>query len=434
MTGIDAITIYIPPYRVDAEKLAQKRGVEPQKILKGLGMREISISAPNQDTTALGLNAVEKLFREFRYLNPSRIREVAVATETPTDLSDGIGTHIVEKFDIIPENVGVKEIKQACVSGLAEACSSAEDYKLLVTTDKAVYPLGSGAEFTQGAGAVALLIGDGDILSVEGKAGRFTLNVPDFFKPIFENDKLEAEKTPKVYGNLSKIAYTFVTTMAVRDFMKRNNLRLKDIDLVVYHIPYPNLPKYAIKAVAMAEEESEKFMEFEKLSREAIDRFKKFQKEGKGEEELMELDRKEMREYWCRIKEMINGRYEEAEKKVEPSLKLSPFVGNIYTGSVFLGLISALKFGNYREGSRILTVGYGSGASSVAISWKTNGKTRELVKRIEIEDILKPERKRYLEIAEYERWHGKTIPGKINGVNGFYLERVARDGFRFYRK
>ena len=42
--GIDDIAIYIPKLYVDAEDFAVFRGVDPKKLLKGLGVSQMAIA------------------------------------------------------------------------------------------------------------------------------------------------------------------------------------------------------------------------------------------------------------------------------------------------------------------------------------------------------------------------------------------------------
>src|SRR6185369_5932770 len=56
---------------------------------------------------------------------------------------------------------------------------------LVVSTDIARYDLNSSAEFTQGAGAVALLIGESPrLLELDETTGIFASNVYDFWRPL----------------------------------------------------------------------------------------------------------------------------------------------------------------------------------------------------------------------------------------------------------
>ena len=46
--GIDDISVYIPKLYVDASDFAEARGLDPQKLVRGLGLSLIHISEPTR--------------------------------------------------------------------------------------------------------------------------------------------------------------------------------------------------------------------------------------------------------------------------------------------------------------------------------------------------------------------------------------------------
>src|SRR5210317_402609 len=55
--GIDDISIYIPRLYVDASDFAEARGLDPEKLQKGLGVSKMAIVDTNQDPACLAANA-----------------------------------------------------------------------------------------------------------------------------------------------------------------------------------------------------------------------------------------------------------------------------------------------------------------------------------------------------------------------------------------
>ena len=47
--GIDDISVYIPKLYVDASDFAEARGLDPQKLVRGLGIAKMAIVDANQD-------------------------------------------------------------------------------------------------------------------------------------------------------------------------------------------------------------------------------------------------------------------------------------------------------------------------------------------------------------------------------------------------
>ncbi|SVC27889.1 uncharacterized protein METZ01_LOCUS280743, partial [marine metagenome] len=85
--GISAVTVYVPPYRVDLEKWCSWSEKSWEKInhVIGSGFR---ILGPNQSIYTMAANAVLKLIESYN-INPSDIGFLALGTESSTDNSAG---------------------------------------------------------------------------------------------------------------------------------------------------------------------------------------------------------------------------------------------------------------------------------------------------------------------------------------------------------
>jgi hydroxymethylglutaryl-CoA synthase len=55
--GIDDISIYIPRLYLDAGDFAKARGLDPEKLERGLGIGQMAIVDTNQDPACLASNA-----------------------------------------------------------------------------------------------------------------------------------------------------------------------------------------------------------------------------------------------------------------------------------------------------------------------------------------------------------------------------------------
>ena len=63
-TGIDWITYYTPGLYLDIEELAEKRGIEPAKLKKGLGLTAMALCDTDEDTVTMASEAVLKLIEQ----------------------------------------------------------------------------------------------------------------------------------------------------------------------------------------------------------------------------------------------------------------------------------------------------------------------------------------------------------------------------------
>ena len=82
--GIDDISVYIPRLYVDASDFEEARGLDPQKLVRGLGIAKMAIVDSNQDPACLAANACLKVMQRNK-LSPEDIGRLYVATESSLD-------------------------------------------------------------------------------------------------------------------------------------------------------------------------------------------------------------------------------------------------------------------------------------------------------------------------------------------------------------
>ncbi len=66
--GIDDISVYIPRLYVDASDFAHARGMDPAKLVKGLGISKMAMVDTNQDPACLAANACLKIMQKTNFL------------------------------------------------------------------------------------------------------------------------------------------------------------------------------------------------------------------------------------------------------------------------------------------------------------------------------------------------------------------------------
>jgi len=196
--GIDQLGVYVPRYVLPLEALAVARNVPVEKILVGIGARKMAVVPPWEDTVTLAANATARLFAQAP-VDPDEIGFVLVATETAVDHAKPASIFLHELLGL-PPNCRTFELKHACYSGTAGVMMAADwihsgaargRKALVVATDIARYQMGSAAEFTQGAGAVALVISEQPrMLVLDRISGVFARNVYDFWRPLDHREAL----------------------------------------------------------------------------------------------------------------------------------------------------------------------------------------------------------------------------------------------------
>ncbi|QGH68108.1 hydroxymethylglutaryl-CoA synthase [Pseudactinotalea sp. HY158] len=240
--GIHDLEVATAHHVLDLGLLAESKGIDPAKYRVGLGQDEMSMPAPDEDIVTMGASAAWEILRRH---GTDGIRTLLFATESGLDQSKAAGVWVHELLGL-PSQVRVVEVKQACYSATAAIQAAMgivsrfpEERVLIIASDVARYELDSPGEPTQGAGAVAMLIGaDPAILEIEPPSGIHTADVDDFWRP---NDS----STAVVDGALSVRAYLDAMTGSWDDLAGRGGPAIGDIDRVVYHQPFTKMARKA---------------------------------------------------------------------------------------------------------------------------------------------------------------------------------------------
>lgn len=306
--GIDKINFYVPKYYVDMVKLAEARQVDPNKFLIGIGQTEMAVSPVNQDIVSMGANAAKDIITDEDKKN---IGMVIVATESAIDNAKAAAVQIHNLLGIQPF-ARCFEMKEACYAA-TPAIQLAKDYLaqrpnekvLVIASDTARYGINSGGEPTQGAGAVAMMIShEPSILTLNDDAVAYTEDVYDFWRPT-------GHKYPLVAGALSKDAYIKSFQESWNEYARRQGKTLSDFESLCFHVPFTKMGKKALDSIIDNADET--------------------------------------------TQERLKSGYEDA-------VYYNRYVGNIYTGSLYLSLISLLETHDLKGGQTIGLFSYGSGS------------------------------------------------------------------------
>lgn len=307
--GIDKINFFTPPAYVDMVELAEARDVDPNKYLIGIGQEKMAVASHNYDIVAMAANAANQILTEE---DKKAIDMVLFATETGVDFSKAAATWIHELVGIQPYARSL-ELKQACYSAtagiqlaLGHIALRPESKVLVIASDIAKYGLNTGGEPTQGAGAVAMLLSANPrILAIEPESAAYTKDIDDFWRPNYS-------ELAFVDGQYSVSAYLDTLMATWNRYKDTQNAKLSDFEAMLFHVPYTKMGRKALQAF---------------------------------EDEMDEETTNRFTDYY------------------ESAIVYSKAIGNIYTGSLYLSLISLLEQSEeFTAGSRIGLFSYGSGA------------------------------------------------------------------------
>lgn len=383
--GIEKIGLYIPNNYVDLIKLANKRGIDPNKWTYGIGQSKMAVLSEYEDVISMGANAANKILNEE---DKSSIGQVIFATESGIDFSKACSTYIHSLLDI---NKYAKsyEIKQACygaTAGLQIACDYVRlrpnEKVLIISSDIAKYGANTSGEVTQGAGAIAILVSSNPkILEIGTQSVSMTTDTYDFWRPSYS-------EVPMVDGKFSKDIYIDVFNDLMYEFEAKYH-NSNELKAMVCHLPFTKMGKKALQAY----------------------------------KDNVESNSQNLVDTWL-------NRY-------ESSTLLCRQIGNLYTGSLYLALISQLLYGDLQENDTIGLYSYGSGAVGEIFTGKLVKGFKDCLDITIIEKKLKDRQE--IDVEDYDNFYFKKIYTEEKNAKfepnenfkGFYLKELA-DGKRVY--
>ncbi|WP_310554605.1 hydroxymethylglutaryl-CoA synthase [Flavobacterium sp.] len=448
-TGIDAISFDVAKIHLPIRTLATFRNIEAEKLEKGLGLLKMTLPDAHQDVVVFGANALTKLILDNQ-INLSEISRIYVGTESTIDSSKPISSFLIslmeQKFgENILSECDVVDFTFACIGGV-DALQNCIDFvrlntnkkAIVVTTDIAKYDLNSTGEYTQGSGALAMLITTNPkIMAFENLWATSTKGVFDFFKPyrsiskksITGNDNnepwfdnLEAEieihkDQPVFDGQYSNQCYMDRIRSAYFLFKKLKNQTgnlYNSWTSIVMHLPYSFQGRRMLSEIYALDAEN---------------------KIISGEESASD--------YQNKLKEISKS--EAYQKfvidKLQPAEIASSLIGNLYTGSIFMGLLSTLchYYDTKKEisGQKFGFLAYGSGSKSKVFEGTIEEDWKSSISSVTLFETLKESFE--IDFETYEKLHKKEQKQSVHlPKNEWVLNRIEKEnpnllGARYYK-
>ncbi|MDM1522070.1 hydroxymethylglutaryl-CoA synthase [Empedobacter stercoris] len=434
--GIEAASIYVPHIYLPIKDLAIKRNIDPDKLEIGLGLKKMAVLDAHEDTATIAANTLLKLIIDFN-INPNEIGRIYLGTESALDGAKPTATYAVQLVESVLENqfgerpfkhTDVVDMTFACVGGV-DALHNSIDYvrvnpakkAIVIAADYAKYGLESTGEYTQGAGAVAMLISNQpDLIAFDNNWGIGMESVFDFFKPhqatsnrnilnALETTKSEIEifsDEPVFDGQYSNECYKNRVREAYFNFKDQTNVEGKLYEnwrYIAFHLPYAFQGKRMFSDVFALENGQDN----------SNDNLKIISKSD---------------EYKALIKE-----------KVEPTQRASSEIGNMYTASIFTAFLSALQVSTDNNedltGKTVGFISYGSGSKSKVFQGKIGEGWKDVMNKVDLFNYLN--QREAISFEQYEDLHNKNQKTSINASKGFALDRIETEipdlkGARYY--
>lgn len=420
--GILGIELIFPSQFVDQTELEKYDGASSGKYTIGLGQKRMGFCTDREDINSLCLTVVSKLL-ERHSVDYSRIGRLEVGTETIIDKSKSVKSVLMQLFKPygITDLEGV-DTTNACYGGTAalfnainwiESSSWDGRLALVVCGDIAVYAQGS-ARPTGGAGAVAMLIGpNAPLVFDRGLRSTYMDHAYDFYKPDLSSEY------PTVDGKLSIQCYLSALDTCYQlyrqKFIKRNpnatKIGLEKFDAVLFHTPFCKLVQKSLARLGLndfmltnVDERAELYPGFEKFN------------ELKLEDTYFDRE----------VEKAFMAHYNSTfEAKTKKSLLLASQVGNMYTPSLYSGLVSHLISNDSKSllGNNIALFSYGSGLASSLYTITITEKLEDLNKVInglihiksQLEQRLQVEPEEFTRLMEVREKNNHKAPYEPSG-------------------
>ncbi len=437
--GVEAASFYVPHLYLEIKDLAENRGIDPLKLEKGLGLQKMAFPDAHEDTATFAAEALLKLIEDYN-INPKEISRVYLGTESALDAAKPTATLAVQMVDAFLEptfgqrsfkNCDVVDMTFACIGGV-DALQNALDYvrvnpnkkAVVIASDYAKYELESSGEYTQGGGAVAFLISSNpELLEIENNWGVGMESVFDFFKtrrtfkkedlincPATYPDKIEVFSDEPIFdGQYSNQCFKNRIREAYDHFKLEKSFAgnaFKDWRFLIFHLPYAFHGKRIFNEI-FAIENNLPYSTNEDLKAVANSE-----------------DYKKLVSY-----------------KIETSQRASSEIGNMYTASIFMALLSALQtsFDDNEElaGQKIGFFAYGSGSKAKVFEAKIGTNWRNVVSKWDLFGTLK--KRIAIDFVTYEKLHRKQLTTSVVGnMPSFKLDFIETDnpvlnGARYYK-
>lgn len=467
-----AISVYIPPTVVSQDEVSDLCKIPLEKITQGLGQYEMSVTMDSEDSVSLALNALQLLIDDKvvqDILSEATIGRIEVGTESSVDkaksiksfLVDIIGINKTTGADVINACLGGVLALENAISWLSTSKFNDDSKKysaaIVITSDISVYDNPASLP-TGGAGAIAMLLLKGYHSGIECSMSfsSYWENTTDFYKPHI------ASPVPKVQGSLSIECYLRANLFAAIGNEQQRRLFI-DADYTCFHTPYCALPRkiHALLCYVTSLDSNDEAKLLESIKSE-------------DSNVLSLLSKNCLTDY-----SILN----DCEQRCSPSLKLSSRTGNIYTGSIFLALVSILehiegftinknetsstassRLGSIlpKESYAIYASGYGSGMGSISFKLCVYTKSMPRILRTKRVAALPSEHMLQLSIKSnkrllmyklsydplvqeflQDRFHQQVVtePEEYVTVNRmhfshgeWYLDRIDCDGVRHYER
>ena len=344
--GIVGYGACIPRHRIKVEEIAKVWGADAPSYKKGLGLREKSVPAPDQDVITLSVEAARNALYRADHVDPADIGALYIGSESHPYAVKPSGTIVGEAIGATPD-IHVADYEFACKAG-SEAMFVASQlvvagsvkYAMAIGADTSQGAPGDALEYSASAGAAAYIMGAEDLIATIDYTHSYMTDTPDFWRREYQNYPQHAGRFT---GEPAFFKHTVGATKAI---LEKSGMKPADFQYAVFHQPNGKFPMRAGLRLGFTREQIETG--------------------------------------W-----------------------LVPTLGNTYSGASPLGLTAVLDVA--KPGDKIMMCSYGSGSGSDSFIYTVTDRITEVQnKAIRTRQML-DENQIYLEYGEYAKFRHKIL-------------------------
>lgn len=353
--GIHDLSVATTEFVLTHATLAEQTGADVAKYHQGIGQIAMSVPGVDEDIVTMAATAAAPVVARH---GADRIRTIVLATETGIDQAKSAGIYVHSLLGL-PSATRVVEFKQACYAGTAALQFAVglvhrhpSEQVLVVATDSSRYELGSPGESTQGAAAVAMLVGaDPALVRITNPSGLFTADIMDFWRPNYLSTAL-------VDGQESISAYLQALEGAWKDYSEQSGRSIEEFRAFCYHQP------------------------FTKMAYKAHRHLLRYAGSDAGEKDVA--------------------------RAIGLTTAYNSLIGNSYTASMYLGLAALLDHATDLDGLTVGFLSYGSGSVAEFFAGEVVPGYRAHLRTAQHREVI--DRRREVDYPTYRAKHEHGLP------------------------
>jgi hydroxymethylglutaryl-CoA synthase len=445
--GIDDMAFYAPKLYLDIRALAEKRNIPYEKLSNGLGLLKMALPDVHEDAATMAAEALTELI-DRNNLDPRRIGRIYLGTESALDMSKPTATYAVGMVqDRLAGRYGTDCFRHCDVVDMTFACIGATDalqntldwvsadpnrIGIVLASDVAKYELNSTGEYTQGAGAVAVLIKwNPRLMVLRNLFGVSMEHVHDFYKP--RRDRFS--ETPIFDGQYSNACYQARMNEAIEHFKilasEQGILNAKDKAAIsdrwarmIFHLPYAFHAKRMYVEAFVGERKAKGIW---------VTDVERYKINEPGAQDTFSDRRTYEKAMTIFLKQVSDAApYQRfVQQKLEKAQRASSDTGNLYTASIFLALMSTLECDQQDKsklaGKRVGFVAYGSGSKAKVFEATIQKDWASVVQHFGV--FTKLAQRHPIDYDQYELLHQGQLTEPVAVEQGRWaLERIGTEG------